>query len=62
MENFIKTCKKCGCNKYEKGRAHDRRRAYKCNGCGHIWTEGLQGVTKKISPQRTGFQFKNLKI
>jgi hypothetical protein len=59
QNNYIKICKKCGCNKYEKGRAHDSRRAYRCLSCKNIWTEGMQGRRKQFSIQRLGFQFKD---
>lgn len=41
----------------EKGRAMDGRRAYRCRLCGATWTNGLQGRTRRYSPQRTGYQF-----
>ena len=42
---------------YDKGRAVDGRRAYRCRVCGATWTEGLQGRKRRWSPQRDGNQF-----
>ena len=51
----------CGCDKYEKGRAFDGRRAYRCKGCGSIKTFGMQGRERKYSIQREGYQFADSK-
>ncbi|MEN6294176.1 MAG: hypothetical protein ABFD07_19460 [Methanobacterium sp.] len=47
----------CGCNKFDKGRGVDGRRAYRCKQCGHVHTAGLQGRNKKFSSQRQQIQF-----
>lgn len=52
-------CKACGHSGIERGRATDGRRAYRCQRCGNIWTEGLQGRRPRWSPQRIGAQFAN---
>lgn len=51
------TCPVCHRDKPDKGRAFDGRRAYRCRGCGNVWTFGMQGREKKYSPQRESFQF-----
>ena len=50
-------CKNCGCIGIDKGRAYDGRRAYRCQNCKTIWTEGLQGREKRFSLQRIGYRF-----
>lgn len=50
-------CAKCQHLEISKGRAVDGRRAYRCEFCGHIWTNGLQGRSPSYKPQRKGFQF-----
>lgn len=55
-------CPACRGTNFEKGRAFDGRRAYLCNSCYKIWTEGMQGRTKKYSIQRNGYQFKNKRM
>lgn len=35
-------CPICKHPGYDKGRAFDGRRAYRCHNCGNVWTEGLQ--------------------
>ncbi len=49
----------CGCKQYDKGRAFDGRRAYRCKSCGGIHTAGMQNRNKKYSQQREGNQFLN---
>jgi len=44
-----------------KGRAFDGRRAYRCNHCGHVWTNGLNGRKKTYSNQRESYQFSDSK-
>lgn len=53
----IRRCSNCKHNGIDKGRDVDGRRAYRCQACGSIWTEGLQGVKQSYSDQRQGFQF-----
>lgn len=55
----MKKCRKCFCTNIDKGRAFDGRRAYRCNSCNYIWTEGMQGRQHKYSKQMINFQFKN---
>ena len=50
-------CANCRHTGVDKGRAMDGRRAYRCQRCGNVWTEGLQGRERKYSPQRDGYQF-----
>ena len=50
-------CPSCKHTGIDKGRAMDGRRAYRCQRCGNVWTEGLQGKTKIFVEQRVGFQF-----
>jgi len=45
----------------DKGRAFDGRRAYRCQKCGNVWTDGIQGREKKYSPQRMSYQFADSK-
>jgi hypothetical protein len=47
----------CGCNKFDKGRAFDGRRVYRCKQCGATHTAGLQGRKRKYSKQRLTDQF-----
>lgn len=54
-------CRICKSNKFDKGRAFDGRRAYRCKNCGHIHTLGMQGRNKRFSEQRYGYQFYNSK-
>jgi len=49
----------CGHTGIDKGRAFDGRRAYRCQECLTIWTNGLQNRSKKFSKQRIGYQFYN---
>ena len=49
----------CGSNKFDKGRAFDGRRAYRCKQCGNTHTSGMQGRKKQYSKQRLTFQFYN---
>lgn len=51
------TCPSCGCKHFDKGRAFDGRRCYRCKQCGHKHSAGLQGRERKYSLQRHGFQF-----
>lgn len=51
----------CGSIYFDKGRAFDGRRAYRCKGCGKIHTCGMQGRTQKYSNQRFGYQFHDSK-
>ena len=55
---MVNKCR-CGASGHalEKGRGLDGRRAYRCRVCGSTWTNGLQGRTRRYSPQRTGYQF-----
>lgn len=54
-------CKNCNQkSNIDKGRAVDGKRAYKCNGCGHIWTNG-KGRKEIYSIQRMSYQFKDSK-
>lgn len=50
-------CPTCSHTEIDKGRAFDGRRAYRCKNCGKVWTEGMQGRSKKYGPQRFTFQF-----
>jgi transposase-like protein len=50
-------CPNCFLTGIDKGRAADGRRAYRCQSCGHIWTNGLNGRKKRYSIQRLGDQF-----
>lgn len=52
-----RTCPSCKHPGIDKGRAMDGRRAYRCQSCRYVWTEGLQGRTKTFVEQRVGFQF-----
>jgi len=52
-----RVCPSCNHPGYDKGRAFDGRRAYRCQQCGKTWTEGMQGRERKYSPQRMGYQF-----
>jgi len=47
----------CGCKKWDKGRAFDGRRAYRCRSCGGVHTNGMQGRERQYSRQRPGYQF-----
>lgn len=58
---IIRLCPNCRHPDYDKGRAYDGRRAYRCKKCGSIWTEGMQGRKKKYSEQRLSYQFKDWK-
>jgi transposase-like protein len=51
-------CPRCRHPGIDKGRAPDGRRAYRCQKCNNLWTEGMQGREKNWSEQRQGFQFK----
>lgn len=55
-------CPHCSKTKYDKGRARDGRRAYRCIFCDHIWTEGLQGRKKRYNIQRQGTQFRDKNV
>lgn len=57
MTSDRRSCGQCHSRSYDKGRATDGRRAYRCACCGCIWTEGLQGRAPSYSPQRQGYQF-----
>lgn len=50
-------CPKCKQEHPDKGRAMDGRRAYRCRGCGTVWTNGMQGRKKRYSTQRQHNQF-----
>ncbi len=50
-------CPSCKHKGFDKGRAMDGRRAYRCQQCGGIWSEGNQGREQKWSKQREGYQF-----
>ncbi len=54
-------CPSCHHAGIDKGRAFDGRRAYRCQKCGTVWTEGLQGRERKYSNQRESYQFANSK-
>lgn len=56
MKHRCSNCKHYG---IDKGRAFDGRRAYRCQKCGYIWTEGMQNRKKQYSTQRSGYQFKD---
>ena len=56
-----RVCDNCRHTGIDKGRAFDGRRAYRCQKCGHIWMEGLQGREQKYSEQRQGTQFADSK-
>lgn len=49
-------CVNCNHTGIDKGRAFDGRKAYRCQLCGSVWTNGLQGK-KQFSKQRIGYQF-----
>jgi transposase-like protein len=51
-----RSCHNCKHTGIDKGRAIDRRRAYRCQKCGAQWHE-WQGSKKRYSPQRQGDQF-----
>ena len=60
MDKGLKeSCPVCKGNDIDKGRAFDGRRAYRCNSCLNIWTNGLQGRQRTYSAQREGYQFKD---
>jgi len=50
-------CGKCNFTGIDKGRAFDGRRAYRCQRCGSIWTQGMQGRKRTYSKQRMTDQF-----
>jgi transposase-like protein len=50
-------CPNCKHTGLDKGRAFTGKRAYRCQWCGNIWTEGARGRQRKLSPQRQGYQF-----
>jgi len=53
-----RNCPSCKYRGFDKGRAFDRRRAYRCQKCGVIWSEGWQGIkSQRFSIQRLGYQF-----
>ena len=52
-------CPNCRHTDISKGRAWDGRRAYRCNSCKHLWTDGMQGRKKKYNNQQYGYQFSN---
>ena len=54
-------CGSCKGRSFDKGRAMDGRRAYRCRGCGAVHTCGMQGRKKTYSPQRPGYQFADTK-
>lgn len=60
MKKTKYTCS-CGCNDYDKGRAVDGRRAYRCKKCGGVHTNGMQGREKRYNSQRISYQFKDSK-
>lgn len=51
-----RACGNCQHTGIDKGRAMDRRRAYRCQRCGSAWHE-WQGSIKRYSAQRQGDQF-----
>jgi len=51
----------CGCNRFDKGRAMDGRRAYRCKQCGSIHTSGMQERKQMYSTQRESYQFADSK-
>ncbi len=54
-----KSCPRCEHTGLDLGRGLDGRRAYRCQKCGHEWTDGRQGRRQRYSPQRIGMQFAN---
>lgn len=50
-------CSACRSRSISKGRAVDRRRCYRCESCGAVWTDGMQGARRRYSPQRQSYQF-----
>lgn len=50
-------CDACQHKGIDRGRALDGRRAYRCQRCGNIWTNGRNGRTPRYSAQRPGYQF-----
>ncbi len=56
MKDINKICS-CGSIYFDKGRAVDGRRAYRCKVCRTVFTEGLQGRKKRFHNQREGYQF-----
>ncbi len=49
----------CRCEQrqmFDRGRAFDGRRAYRCQGCGNVHTKGHKGK-RRYSVQRMGHQF-----
>jgi len=50
-------CKVCDCTGFDKGRALDGRRVYRCQNCGQVHSTGLQGRERRYSRQRPGDQF-----
>jgi len=60
MIKKIRECPRCKHLGYDKGRAVDGRRAYRCQKCGETWSEGWQGMSKqRFYKQREGYQFAN---
>ena len=56
-------CNNCNQNgNVSKGRAFDGRRAYRCNNCGNVWTNGMQNRVKQYSSQRESYQFADSKL
>ena len=54
------TCS-CGCDRFDKGRAFDGRRCYRCQQCGSVYTAGMQGREPRYSKQRESYQFPDSK-
>lgn len=59
LRRMVRCCAVCGGGGIDKGRAFDGRRAYRCQNCLVVWTEGLNGRARKYSPQRPSYQFKD---
>ena len=57
MKRNRRTCPQCRAVDFDKGRAADGRRAYRCQTCRCVWTEGLQGKTPSYSALWLGYQF-----
>ena len=61
MTTRRRECPVCQHQGLDYGRAFDGRRAYRCQACGNVWTDGLQGRTRRYHPQRESYQFANSK-
>jgi len=51
----------CGCNFFDKGRAFDGKRVYRCVACRHSFSNGSQGRRKIYHQQRESDQYADSK-